>query len=171
MRSSAVMASALDARPFLRLRDRERGRDGQGRVFPLIYGDNVIGRDADVGVFIDLPDVSRRHALLRVTSEGATVEDLGSKNGVTIGGAPIRGVATLVHGATFALGDVLLEMNHPGSQVAEALARAGETTVTRASRRLESAPEPELSLRWPLLATIVFAAVVAALLWGVGVDG
>jgi pSer/pThr/pTyr-binding forkhead associated (FHA) protein len=42
----------------------------------------VIGRDEDVGVRIDAPSVSRRHARIVVSlGAAATVEDLGSKNG------------------------------------------------------------------------------------------
>jgi DNA-binding winged helix-turn-helix (wHTH) protein len=54
----------------------------EDRVIPLVPGENVIGRDEDVGVRIDAPSVSRRHARIVVSrGEPATVEDLGSKNG------------------------------------------------------------------------------------------
>ncbi|MCB9567372.1 MAG: FHA domain-containing protein [Myxococcales bacterium] len=158
--------TAFDVRPFL----RQRSDGAPDRLFPLIVGDNLIGREPSAEVCIDLPDVSRRHAMIRVTPEGATVEDLESKNGVVVDGQAIRGVTRLRHGASLALGDVKLELHHPGLQVAEALARAGEITVTRATRR-EPPSTPAPSIRWPLLATIVFAVVVAALLWGVASGG
>jgi DNA-binding winged helix-turn-helix (wHTH) protein len=52
-----------------------------GREIALHDGDNLIGRDPTVTVRLDLPSVSRRHARIVVSSNGAIVEDLGSKNG------------------------------------------------------------------------------------------
>jgi len=54
-----------------------------GRV-PLEDGDHVVGRDPDLALFIDSPTVSRRHALLRTSASGATIEDLNSKNGTFV---------------------------------------------------------------------------------------
>lgn len=51
------------------------------RVLPLVEGDNVLGRDEDATIRIDDASVSRRHAVLRVRGDEATLEDLGSKNG------------------------------------------------------------------------------------------
>ena len=56
-----------------------------GRVLPLRDGDNIVGREPGVDVWIDAPSVSRRHACVRVTCAGVTVEDLGSKNGTFVG--------------------------------------------------------------------------------------
>ena len=52
-----------------------------GREIALHDGENIIGRDPGVTVRLDLPSVSRRHARIVVSSDGAVVEDLGSKNG------------------------------------------------------------------------------------------
>jgi len=154
---------AIDSRPFLRRQDGPE----PGRVHPLIYGDNLIGRDAEAEVFLDRADISRRHALVRVGDDGVVVEDLGSKNGIVVDGAAISAPKALGHGASFQLGDVVFEIHHPGAQVAAALARAGETTLTRSSPRRVSTQEPEaaLSLRWPILATALFAFAVVVLLW------
>lgn len=54
-----------------------------GRV-PLEDGDHVVGRDPDLALFIDSQTVSRRHALLRISASGATIEDLTSKNGTFV---------------------------------------------------------------------------------------
>ena len=63
------------------------------REFPLEEGSNLIGRwDPDGGAFpeIDLDDVddnarvSRKHAVVEVTGNVATVEDLGSANGTSV---------------------------------------------------------------------------------------
>jgi hypothetical protein len=58
--------------------------------FELARGDNVIGRDPHATVWLDLPSISRRHARIVISDEGAHVEDLGSKNGTCIGGRRIE---------------------------------------------------------------------------------
>ena len=57
----------------------------RGREIALHDGDNIIGRDPGAAVRLDLPSVSRRHARIVVSSDGAVVEDLGSKNGTFLG--------------------------------------------------------------------------------------
>jgi DNA-binding winged helix-turn-helix (wHTH) protein len=56
-----------------------------GREIALHDGDNLIGRDPGATLRLDLPSVSRRHARIIVSTEGAFVEDLGSKNGTLLG--------------------------------------------------------------------------------------
>jgi len=41
-------------------------------------------------VWIDDESVSRRHARISIDDEGATIQDLGSKNGTTVGDKKIR---------------------------------------------------------------------------------
>jgi hypothetical protein len=57
----------------------------------LTEGQFVVGRSAGCQLSLDDPLVSRRHALLVVSREGVTVEDLGSRNGVVINGDRIGG--------------------------------------------------------------------------------
>jgi DNA-binding winged helix-turn-helix (wHTH) protein len=52
-----------------------------GREVALRDGDNIIGRDPAATVRLDFPSVSRHHARIVVSSNDASVEDLGSKNG------------------------------------------------------------------------------------------
>jgi pSer/pThr/pTyr-binding forkhead associated (FHA) protein len=47
-----------------------------------------IGRDAACGLIVEDGRVSRRHARLRWSGSGWLLEDLGSKNGTTLNGAP-----------------------------------------------------------------------------------
>ncbi len=66
------------------------------RVAPLPA---EIGRDADLGVPLRDPAVSRRHAALRAGAEGVLIEDVGSRSGVSLGGARLEpGVALLLRG-------------------------------------------------------------------------
>jgi hypothetical protein len=71
-------------------------------------GETVIGRDPGAGLFIDHPSVSRRHARIVVTSESATLEDLGSKNGTHLGDRRVEGPVALDDGARIRIGTVAL---------------------------------------------------------------
>jgi DNA-binding winged helix-turn-helix (wHTH) protein len=51
------------------------------RRFPLGVGVNSIGRDPASTVWIESPDVSRRHSEIRIGEGRATLRDMGSKNG------------------------------------------------------------------------------------------
>jgi len=65
------------------------------REIALDPGENLIGRDREAVVWIDDESVSRRHARIWVGEDGASIEDLGSRNGTYVGGARIRGAASL----------------------------------------------------------------------------
>lgn len=134
-----------------------------GRVHPVPYGEHLIGRDGQVGVRLDHEDISRRHARLRVSPEGATIEDLDSKNGVWVEGQRLREPRSLGHDERFSLGKLELRLSHPAAQVSRALAAGGETTLT--SQRLRETSRPELrSLIVPLLGVVVFGTLVVVLL-------
>ena len=47
----------------------------------------IVGRDMECDIIIPSRQVSRRHARLTVSNSGATLEDLGSKNGTHLNGA------------------------------------------------------------------------------------
>ncbi len=65
------------------------------REISLDPGENLIGRDREAAVWIDDDSVSRRHARVSVDDDGATIEDLGSKNGTYVGDRKIKGPARL----------------------------------------------------------------------------
>jgi DNA-binding winged helix-turn-helix (wHTH) protein len=67
-------------------------------------GEHVLGREADVSVWLDRPTVSRYHAKIRVSSSGATIEDLGSRNGTYLQGLRLTGSAPLADGDEIVLG-------------------------------------------------------------------
>jgi DNA-binding winged helix-turn-helix (wHTH) protein len=79
---------------------------GQRRL-TLATGENIVGRDEAASVRLDDPVVSRRHARILVSSSGAHIEDLGSKNGTFIDGQPIAaGPMPLRDGIQLAFGTV-----------------------------------------------------------------
>jgi len=86
----------------------------EGRALPLVDGENVIGRDEDAEVRVDRSTVSRRHARVVVSAAGATLEDLGSKNGTWVDGTRVTAPAALRDGAVVKVGAVALVFKAPG---------------------------------------------------------
>jgi DNA-binding winged helix-turn-helix (wHTH) protein len=76
-----------------------------GRHVGLHAGENRIGRDPASTVWLDSAGVSRNHARIVVAGSEATIEDLGSKNGTSVGGKP-TGKERLVDGDLVELGPV-----------------------------------------------------------------
>src|SRR5215470_5012223 len=59
------------------------------RQIPLTVGENVVGRDSGVQVWLDSTSVSRRHARITIKGNQVTLEDLNSKNGTSVRGSEI----------------------------------------------------------------------------------
>lgn len=78
----------------------------EGRHVVLREGDNVIGRDTESHVMLDVASVSRRHARVCVSGRTASVEDLSSENGTKIDGRRIDGPLALRDGACIEIGSV-----------------------------------------------------------------
>ena len=76
--------------------------------FALEPGETIVGRDPGSVVHLDDPSVSRRHARIFVSAAGATLEDLGSKNGTFLGETRIQNPMPLSDGATVKIGSVPL---------------------------------------------------------------
>jgi DNA-binding winged helix-turn-helix (wHTH) protein len=79
-----------------------------GREILLRPGENVLGRTHDAAVWIDDSSVSRRHAIVRVSAEGATLEDAESRNGTFRRGQRVEGALPLEDRDEVVLGGVLL---------------------------------------------------------------
>ena len=74
----------------------------------LTEGEYVLGRDPDLELFLDAPNVSRRHARIRIAGGTATIEDLGSKNGTLVGDRRLDSTARLEGGDLIRVGSVEL---------------------------------------------------------------
>jgi len=72
----------------------------------LVVGIHQVGREPDSEVFLNHPDVSRRHARITVDFGSATVEDLSSKNGTCVNGKRLTKPQRLVNGDTITFGTV-----------------------------------------------------------------
>jgi hypothetical protein len=67
-------------------------------------GEFVVGRSAGCQLSLDDPLVSRRHAMLVVTKDAVTVEDLESRNGVVVNGQKISAKTVLQPGDKILIG-------------------------------------------------------------------
>jgi DNA-binding winged helix-turn-helix (wHTH) protein len=127
---SAVFLETVPRRGY-RFRARVASEEGRPflihrhRRFALPAGESILGRGKESPVPIDARSVSRRHARLLITPEGAELEDLGSKNGTFVGGRRIQQAASLFDGDEIRLGSVRLQLRY----IAE------ESTVTDAYDR------------------------------------
>jgi DNA-binding winged helix-turn-helix (wHTH) protein len=76
------------------------------REIALSPGENILGREAGAVAWLDSASVSRRHARIVVTGAGATVEDLGSRNGTHVNERPVTAPVPLEDGDEVRLGTV-----------------------------------------------------------------
>lgn len=83
--------------------------------FQLTEGQFLIGRSPECQLSLDDPLVSRAHAALVVRGDEATLEDLGSRNGVRVNGQRIQGVTRLSHADRITIGsqDLKLVLDNP----------------------------------------------------------
>jgi pSer/pThr/pTyr-binding forkhead associated (FHA) protein len=86
-----------------------------------------IGRAPECLLRLTSTQVSRHHARFRHGSEGPSIEDLGSLNGVRVNQRKIAGVTALRHGDTIAIGDE--ELRLVDVDVVEATARQSTLRV------------------------------------------
>jgi hypothetical protein len=84
-------------------------------VFELRPGEHVLGRSEEAQVRLDAPGVSRRHARVVVTDDGATIEDLASKNGTFVGEQRLAGPTALHDGGPHPARPQLLVFRRAGS--------------------------------------------------------
>jgi DNA-binding winged helix-turn-helix (wHTH) protein len=81
-------------------------------------GEHVLGRDPELELFLDAPDVSRRHARIRIAGDEATIEDLESKNGTFVSERRLGPATRLADGDSIRIGSVRLTITavrSPGS--------------------------------------------------------
>lgn len=78
------------------------------KAYPLIEGENIIGRADECNVSLKLASISRRHAAVTIDGGHVTLRDLGSKNGAFVQGRRIRNEVDLNEGEEFRLGSVAM---------------------------------------------------------------
>jgi DNA-binding winged helix-turn-helix (wHTH) protein len=75
-----------------------------GRLWHLVDGENVLGREGERASWFDSTSVSRRHARIVVADGRAMIEDLSSKNGTFVGDERVRTPVPLTDGDQIRLG-------------------------------------------------------------------
>ncbi len=103
----------------------------------LNEGEFVVGRNASCQLSLDDPLVSRRHGMLMVRDDAVTVEDLGSRNGVSVNGERITGRVILRPGDRIQIGSQ--EMLLVGGQ------SGGPPTMTRNPLKMTLPRMPDMS--------------------------
>jgi DNA-binding winged helix-turn-helix (wHTH) protein len=98
------------------------------RRISLHEGENVVGRDPRCDVWVDLAGVSRRHARILIQDARAEIEDLGSKNGTSVGNRQLTATSVLRDGDAIDVGPARLMYR---------FSEAGASTETTADRRQE----------------------------------
>jgi hypothetical protein len=76
-------------------------------TYELKNDDITLGRDITNQIVINDPEVSRHHLRLKQSTEGWTLEDLGSTNGTFINGQRISGQKMLQNGDLIGLGETV----------------------------------------------------------------
>lgn len=77
-------------------------------AFALQNGENLIGRDPDVHIFLDHLSVSRRHARISITADRVVLADLNSRNGTCVDGRRITSATQLHDGTIIGVGPITL---------------------------------------------------------------
>jgi pSer/pThr/pTyr-binding forkhead associated (FHA) protein len=94
-----------------------------GHNLEVPEGHFVIGRSSSCQLSLDDALVSRRHALLTVTNGAAHIEDLGSRNGVSVNSKKIAGQEPLADGDLITIGSQTMTIHGLKSRPVGAPAR------------------------------------------------
>ena len=127
-----------------------------GKVFP-VQGPVVIGRAAEADIPVAADEISRRHALVKPTQDGLSVEDLGSSNGTYINGKRVQ-QGFLKPGDELRLDAVRFILVAPGMEMAQQATRLAQPSEP-------AAPAAGGMSKWvPIMLTAAAIVVIVALL-------
>jgi len=121
--------------------------EGKTTVVPLIRDEITIGRKEGNTIRLTERNVSRRHARLMRTGEGADhtviVEDLDSYNGIKLNGDKVAGKCTMRPGDLVQIGDysLALQVDPPTGMTGDQPAIKGDpATIAATARSADNAP-------------------------------
>jgi hypothetical protein len=114
----------------------------------LSEGQFAVGRNASCQLSLDDPLVSRRHALLNVSKEGVSVEDLKSRNGVLVNGRRIDDVYALRAGDKITIGSQEMVLVEARSGPSAHITSGGipKMTLSKLEAALQAVPEEQSSV-------------------------
>jgi cell division protein FtsW (lipid II flippase) len=81
-----------------------------GARFPLVHWENSVGRSKNSDILLDIPSVSRTHAVITRKNDGWYITDMDSHGGVTVNGQACDGFASVCDGDSIGIGGVQLTM-------------------------------------------------------------
>jgi len=82
----------------------------RGTAYPVHRGDCILGRAPHCFLVLSAEQVSREHAIVRLVGDGFEVEDLGSRNGLSVNGRRVEGRRRLEPGDVLEIGGERLEV-------------------------------------------------------------
>ncbi|HSL83428.1 MAG TPA: FHA domain-containing protein, partial [Thermoanaerobaculia bacterium] len=112
------------------------------RRLPLRPGENLVGSHPDCDIPLHHPSVSRYHAVLVQGPDRVEVADLGSANGTSVTGRPVRSAVALEAGATVSFGTVEAVLEQVGDDDLVAAGPAPPAGGVRERPRPAEAPPP-----------------------------
>lgn len=127
-----------------------------GKIFP-VTGPVAIGRAAECDISVQAEEISRRHALVKPSGDGLSVEDLGSSNGTYINGRRVQ-QGFLNPGDELRLDAVRFIVVAPGMEMAQQTTR-----LATSHAEMAPAPGPGMSKWVPIMLTAAAAVVIVAL--------
>lgn len=121
--------------------------DGEVRLRPVAADEEiVVGSAATSDWALPFPGVSRRHARIARTDRGVEIHDLGSKNGVVIGGERVDR-ALVRPGETAVLGRATVVLEEVSSAEVELALATGKDTRSRSASVVERGTAPLIAIR------------------------
>ncbi|MBN2082385.1 FHA domain-containing protein [bacterium] len=116
----------------------------EGRSYPLVDGESVVGRSGEADVTIADGYISRLHARFLVEDDSITITDLGSANGTFIGEDRLAAdePVELMVGTELKLGQTMLQLTR-----VESLAASGQTAVPDEDRIPGDLAEANLEIK------------------------
>jgi pSer/pThr/pTyr-binding forkhead associated (FHA) protein len=112
----------------------------------------TLGRSPECDFALNDQNISRRHALIKRTWNGFTVQDLGSKNGVLVNGKRADGPAPIKDGDEIQVGGIKMTFIDPASRILDQFGVLSDETVGKPDAEIgeqaedqppEGAPEEE----------------------------
>jgi transcriptional regulator with GAF, ATPase, and Fis domain len=86
----------------------------RGSAFPLVEGENGIGRDPENAVVVSDPMVSPRHGVVACRGRSVTVAAVGARNAIFVNGLPVGAVPRqLTPGDEISIGGSIFLFSHP----------------------------------------------------------
>lgn len=114
-----LMSGGIKPRPWAWLVSADGAR------YPLSHWENSIGRGKNCDVVLELPSISRSHAVISRRREQWAITDLESKSGVLVNGQKCEGQAALADGDVIGIAGVELTLRPADAPIASRLDRRG----------------------------------------------